>query len=361
MAWGRLPPEVRSASVPALALLPLRFFFGVTFVYAGLDKLLDAAFFDPNSPTSIQAQSQIFERSSPLAPLVHAADPYAVVMGALIALGEIAVGIGALTGLAYRLAAIGGAAISFLFFLTASWTTHPYYFGNDLPYAFGWLTLALAGHGNLFVLRLARAPSTEAERPADATRRRVLQVGVLALATLLLGGGAAVLRFIRNEPPPTDIGGGPTPGPTASPSNSPTVGPSGSPRPGVTPSRSAANTAAPSAANGLAIGTIADVQGAGARRFTVPITAPAPLPAGDPGIVVALPNGTFAAFDALCTHEGCRVSYNSASKILVCPCHGAEFDPANHAKVLGGPAPEPLLELPLVVNTKDGTIALATK
>jgi len=363
MAWGRLPPELRNASVPALALLPLRFFFGVTFVYAGLDKLLDPAFFDPDSPTSIQSQFQIFERSSPLAPLVHAAEPYAVLLGALIALGEIAVGIGAITGLAYRLAALGGAAISFLFFLTASWTTHPYYFGNDLPYAFGWLTLALAGHGNLLVVRLARSPSTDTQRPADATRRGMIQVGVLALATLLVGGGAALLRFIRNEPSPTDIGSGPTPGPTggptASPSNSPTAGPVGSASPSAT-SASATNSPAPSAANGLAIATIADVQGAGARRFTVPITAPAPLPAGDPAIVVALPNGTFAAFDALCTHEGCRVSYNTGSKILVCPCHGAEFDPANHAKVLGGPAPEPLLELPLVVNKKDGTIALAT-
>src|SRR6478672_13283699 len=235
MARGRLPPELRNASVPALALLPLRFFFGVTFLYAGLDKLLDPAFFDPNSPTSIQSQFQIFERSSPLAPLVHAVEPYAVLLGALIALGEIAVGIGAITGLAYRLAALGGAAISFLFFLTASWTTHPYYFGNDLPYAFGWLTLALAGHGNLFVVRLARAPSTDTQRPADTTRRGMIQVGVLALATLLVGGGAALLRFIRNEPSPSDIASGPTPGPTASPSNSPTTGPAGSPSPGPTP------------------------------------------------------------------------------------------------------------------------------
>jgi len=52
-------------------------------------------------------------------------------------------------GLAYRLAAAAGASISFLFWLTASWGTAPYFYGPDLPYAAGWLTLALAGHGGL--------------------------------------------------------------------------------------------------------------------------------------------------------------------------------------------------------------------
>jgi thiosulfate dehydrogenase (quinone) large subunit len=349
--------EWRSRFVPAWALLPLRVFFGVTFLYAGLDKLLDPAFFDPNSATSIQGQFQIFERVSPLAALVHAVEPYAVALGVLIALGEVAVGIGALTGLCFRLAALGGAGISFLFFLTASWTTHPYYFGNDLPYAFGWLTLALAGHGGLFVVRLARPGVSGVEPPVDQRRRGMIQVGILALVTLLVGGGAALIRFVRNEPAPIDIGAGSSPSPFASATPPPAASAAASEAPTGEPS--ATPGATPSAANGIAIAKIADVQSAGARRFTVPVTAPAPLPAGDPGIVIALSNGTFAAYDALCTHEGCRVGYNSGSGILVCPCHGAEFDPANHAQVLGGPAPTPLLELPLILNTQDGTIALA--
>ena len=166
--------EWRSRFVPAWALLPLRVFFGVTFLYAGLDKLLDPNFFNPDSAGSIQAQFLIFERVSPLAPLVRVAEPYAAVLGVLIALGEVAVGVGTLTGLAFRLSALGGAAISALFFLTASWTTHPYYFGNDLPYAFGWLTLALAGHGNLFVVRLARptGPAEPAPSGYDPPRPR---------------------------------------------------------------------------------------------------------------------------------------------------------------------------------------------
>jgi len=350
------PTPPSRLTVAAWALLPLRIFFGITFVYAGLDKLLDPSFFDAGSPTSIQAQFQIFERVSPLAPLVHLVEPIAPLLGLLIALGEIAVGLGALTGLAYRLAALGGAAISLLFFLTASWATHPYYFGNDLPYAFGWLTLALAGHGDLFVLRLARsAPAGAALAPADATRRGMVQIGALALVTMLVGGGAALVRFIRNERSPSDSGSASSPAPggaTAAPGSTAATpgGPSGQP--------SSAPTTAP-ATNGIAIAKVADVQSAGAKRFTVPITAPAPLPAGDPGLVVDIGNGQFAAYDAICTHEGCRVSYDKPSGIIFCPCHGAEFDPANHAAVLGGPAPQPLLELPLVVDSASGTIALA--
>jgi len=337
--------SLRRLPVAAVALLPLRVFFGLTFLYAGLDKILDPDFFNAASSSSIQAQFLIYERVSPLAPLVHLVEPIAPLLGALIALGEIAVGIGALTGLAFRLAALGGALISALFFLTASWATHPYYFGNDLPYAFGWLTLALAGHGDVLVVRLAR--STDHAASTDPRRRAVLQIGALAAATVLIGGVFGALRLIRNEAPrgvdAGDGGGGPSPGPTAAPSSA---------APG-------ASSPAASAAPGIAIATIAQVQSAGARRFTVPITAPAPLPAGDPGLVIALADGSFAAYDALCTHEGCRVNYDKTAAVIFCPCHSAEFDPANHAAVLGGPAPQPLLELPLIVNQADGTIALA--
>src|SRR5512141_2198808 len=191
-------------SMAAYALLPLRFFFGATFLYAGIDKLiLDRGFFDPSSPTSIQAQFTIFERASPLAPLVHLAEPFAPLLGVLIALGEIGAGLGVLTGLGYRLAALGGALLSGLFFLTASWATHPYYFGNDLPYAFGWLTLALAGHANLYVLRIARVESDEEplvaagrRMPAGVSRRLVLQVGGLTVLTLGAGSLLGGLRWL---------------------------------------------------------------------------------------------------------------------------------------------------------------------
>lgn len=39
--------------VPAMAILPIRFFCGATFLFAGFDKLLDPRFFDPANPASI--------------------------------------------------------------------------------------------------------------------------------------------------------------------------------------------------------------------------------------------------------------------------------------------------------------------
>jgi thiosulfate dehydrogenase [quinone] large subunit len=327
----------------AYALLPLRFFFGATFLYAGIDKLiLDRGFFDPSSPTSIQAQFTIFERVSPLAPLVHLAEPFAPILGVLIALGEIGAGVGVLTGLGYRLAALGGALLSALFFLTASWATHPYYFGNDLPYAFGWLTLALAGHTNLYVLRIARVksdgePLLVAGRwmPAGVSRRLVLEVGGLTVLTLGLGSLLGGLRWLT----PVANAGDNTGGPAGSPS----------PGPSTTPQQSF---------NGVAIANVADFDAHPARRFQVPISAPSPLPAGDPALVIKMDDGSFVAYDALCTHEGCRVGWDPLSGVIYCPCHGAEFDAADHGTVLAGPTDIPLPELPLVVDAHAGTVVL---
>jgi thiosulfate dehydrogenase [quinone] large subunit len=340
-------------TVAAWALLPLRLFLGVTFVFAGLDKLLSADFFDALAPASIQAQFAIFERSSPLAPLVHAAEPYAVLVGLLIALGEIGAGLGALTGLCFRLAALGGSLLALLFLLTASWTVRPYYLGPDLPYAIGWLTLALAGHGGLFVVEHRREPRVAPrERPA-LSRRLLLQVGVLAAATLAVGGLGAGLRAVLGGP------GGGTPG-------GPTPRPDGKPPPSATPSDRPLDPSAPpgetpgpaSTPTPIVIARVADVERSGSAYFHVPVTAPAPLPAGDTGIVVRLSAGTYAAFDAACTHEGCRVAWDPTDDLIVCPCHGAEFDPAARGAVVAGPATVPLRELPLVIDAQAGTVAL---
>jgi nitrite reductase/ring-hydroxylating ferredoxin subunit len=68
---------------------------------------------------------------------------------------------------------------------------------------------------------------------------------------------------------------------------------------------------------------------------------------GKPAVLVHLENGDFAAYSAVCTHQGCTVAYKNGQ--LACPCHGSVFDPANGAQVVNGPAQRPLPEIPVEV------------
>jgi nitrite reductase/ring-hydroxylating ferredoxin subunit len=66
--------------------------------------------------------------------------------------------------------------------------------------------------------------------------------------------------------------------------------------------------------------------------------------AGTPAVLFRSKNGIFA-YSAVCTHAGCTVQYNTASRNLQCGCHGAVFDPENGAKVLAGPTTTPLAKI----------------
>jgi thiosulfate dehydrogenase [quinone] large subunit len=320
------PRTATAAVVRSLALLPLRLFFGFTFLVAGLDKLLDAGFLDPANPASIQAQLAAFERFSPLAGLIRWAEPEAGLIGLAIAAGEVAIGLGAISGVAFRLAAAGGAALSLLFWLTASWATHPYYFGADLPYAIGWLALALAGHGEVLV------PRWPAIR-YSAARRAFLQTAALGVAAIAVSSAAASARALG-------LGG-------LAPGGQPAGGPSPTPFPSGGPP-----------ADPLAIASVAGLEEQRSIIFRVPFDAPAPLPAGDPGVLLQLPDGRFVAYDLICTHAACTVGWNPDSALLECPCHGATYDPAVGARVLSGPTTQPLAALPLRVDPATGTISL---
>ncbi|MGW0186239.1 DoxX family protein [Streptomyces sp. NPDC003362] len=127
------------------ALLPLRVFLGVTFIYAGLDKLTDSAFMQSAGSGSVGDLMRSVRDSSAIPALVDLALKNPVGFGYAIALGELAVGIGTLLGLFARLAALGGALISLSLWLTVSWASDPYYYGNDLAYLMAWTPLVLAG------------------------------------------------------------------------------------------------------------------------------------------------------------------------------------------------------------------------
>lgn len=127
------------------ALLPLRLFLGVTFVYAGLDKLTDPAFLAATGDGSIGEQMEAVRDAAGIPALIDVSLTRPVAFGMAIALGELAVGLGALAGLLTRIAALGGALISLSLWLTMSWSTTPYYFGADVIYLLAWTPLILAG------------------------------------------------------------------------------------------------------------------------------------------------------------------------------------------------------------------------
>ncbi len=54
------------------------------------------------------------------------------------------------------------------------------------------------------------------------------------------------------------------------------------------------------------------------------------------------------AYSAVCTHTGCDgMSWTADKAIFKCPCHDTEFDAADGARVISGPAPRRLPALPL--------------
>jgi len=159
-----------SKVVPAWALLPLRLFLGLTFIDAGVGKLLSPAYFGAG-PRSFAALARGFAEGSPLAGLVRAVVlPRPFLFALLLAVLELVVGVCAVLGLVSRLAAGVGLGLSVTFFLTASWQVRPFFYGADLPFAAGWLTLLLAGHGGLPSVDAMLLRRRRAERglgPAD--------------------------------------------------------------------------------------------------------------------------------------------------------------------------------------------------
>jgi Rieske Fe-S protein/uncharacterized membrane protein YphA (DoxX/SURF4 family) len=69
---------------------------------------------------------------------------------------------------------------------------------------------------------------------------------------------------------------------------------------------------------------------------------------GSPAVLFKSKTGVYA-YSAVCTHEGCTVQYNSASKNLQCACHGAVFDPGKDGTVVTGPTNKPLPKIKVAV------------
>jgi thiosulfate dehydrogenase [quinone] large subunit len=314
---------------PALALVPLRVFLGITFVYAGLQKLGDPGFFHPGAPSYIGSQLHAFATGSPGGFLLRAtALHFPVFAGACVALTEIAVGLLVLMGLMTRAAAAVGLGLNLLLFLTSSWNTHPYFLGSDIVFVFAWLPFVLAGAAGQPALdhvladrsRRARGPARGGGGEPAIDRRNLLvrALGATALGTLVLGGVAAATRGGYRGPATSTLTqhpGGASSGRAAT----------GTPEPA-----SGASRALPSGA--VALGPASDLPAGQAAVYPDPAD-------GQPDVVVRMTDGSLAAHSAICTHAGCQVSYGQDS--LVCPCHGSVFN-ARTGAVDQGPAVDPL-------------------
>ena len=376
-------------------LLPLRLFLGITFVYAGIQKIMDPQFFQTSASGYIGRQITRFAVGSPIHSLLTSlAEPHAKFFGILIIFGEIAIGLGTLFGFLFRPAAFFGALLSLLFFLSASWHVYPYFYGADIVFTFAWLTLMFHGpiHTGLpsldeiLSLRLLQAAPVQYQ-PRIALLLSIV-LGTVGVRTPSNTNNVAVANQATQRPPQrqqqsrysvimqqratqretrrTFLWGTLTGGATAlgifavsyalrilgSSSDETTTTGAGDGGAGTVTTPTPASTATGSTPTSGQIAQVSAVPQNSAMTFTIPSS-------GDPGVLVHLNNGQFVAYDALCTHAGCQVAYDPPSQLLQCPCHGAAFDPAKNAEVVNPPAPTPLTSVKITVDSATGAITLA--
>jgi Rieske Fe-S protein len=100
------------------------------------------------------------------------------------------------------------------------------------------------------------------------------------------------------------------------------------------------------------LGQPASGQPASGQSPPLALTSDVPVGGGkilaDKKIVITQPRaGSFEAFTAVCTHQGCTVSSVSGGTIN-CPCHGSKFSVTN-GSVMNGPAATPLASVSIKV------------
>jgi thiosulfate dehydrogenase [quinone] large subunit len=370
----------------ATVVLPLRLFLALAFIAAGLDKLTDPEFLDTKAGGYIENQLSAFATTSPLGGfLTDVAVPNATLFGAMVLAGELLIGLGTLVGLFSRVAAFFGLLLTLNLWLVATWAVTPFYLGNDLPYAMGWLIMLLAGPHPIYSIdgqirkwlenRRSSENPAESEQPygqypvqpamssqvevaADSSaRRRLIAVG----GATLLAGGITVASWVntlasRNSAPASGgtVNPGnllPTPASTTTVSNT------------VAGTTTTVAATTPAATTGVAT-TSSATTSAGSTTQAAPATTSAPqfqgkvlanlsnLPknsalkfntpdSGEKAVLIHNNNGSVKALGTTCTHQGCEVAYRTESQLMECPCHGARYNPEN-GSVVRGPATRPL-------------------
>jgi Rieske Fe-S protein len=79
---------------------------------------------------------------------------------------------------------------------------------------------------------------------------------------------------------------------------------------------------------------------------------------GNESLLIHLATGAFVVYERACTHVGVNVNYDPTTHTLICPAHGAVFDPAKQGAVLQGPATQPLPSVAIQVQSNGAIVAL---
>ncbi len=271
-----------------LSVSVIRFWLGITWIYGGWNKATDSGFLSKASAHYIGAQLSGYLSNSPISFLLKHMIEHATIFGWIVMISEFAIGIATLSGVALSLAAIGGASMSLILWLSATWTVKPYFLGSDSVYFVMWVALFLS----------FRSIKSEKLFPRFTERREFIKLsttGLLAIFAALVGS-----RF-----------------------------------------QNSSSSGANATASGAAIAKLSDISVGQTLNFQTSD--------GNPAVLFRTKSGVYA-YSRVCTHQGCTVEFVNQSSIFACPCHGAQFDPAQGGAVIQGPANQPLPKINIRVN-----------
>ena len=261
----------------------MRLWLGVTWIYAGWDKASDPGYLTAGSPTFIGTQLSAFATNSPIGFALESVIESATQIGIFVMLAEFAIGAATLLWIAPTWAAFGGFAMSLGLWLSSTWQVQPYFLASNSAYTILWLTYFLFLYGSRRNSKVA------------IDRRGFLRVSTVAAFAV----AAAVVGKVFPK----------------------------------------TGSASASAGEKTASKKIIEEE-----SLKVGETYNFESKAGTPAVLFRTKAGVFA-YSAVCTHEGCTVQFNSASKNLQCGCHGAVFDPFDGARVVTGPTNQPLAKI----------------
>jgi len=269
----------------------IRLFLGVTFIYGGWNKATDSGFLDPKSAHYIGAQITSYLASSPISFILKHMVEHATLFGWLVMLSEFAIGIATLTGIALELASLGGFALSITLWLSATWNVKPYFLGSDTAYAILWLALFFLVRNN------TKGRQVTPLMPDLRDRREVFRLIGVAAASVAAAIAGSKFR-----------------------------------------------TATPTPETGTAIAKLAN--------FPIGSTKAFAAADGTPSVLFRTKAGVFA-YSRVCTHQGCTVGYDAKSNLLICPCHGAQFDPTKSGAAVAGPTKISLPKINVAIKGAD--------